>query len=182
MKNKLKEGASLLFMLCVTILTGISILAIWDLLPEDVIGKSMATMGIIALALLLVVFAGGFFRRGEEVSAGAEQLTPFETNPIFPFIRKTSVTFIIASVVLLALFGIMSIWEVFPRETLFKSLSSIALIAFSFFIMVLTCMVNEKGKLSGVDSEGKTGSQSQSAGVYLFLGIVLLAWIFASFL
>lgn len=145
MKTKIKELASLLFMLCVLILSLISILGIWDLVPDDLVEKSMATIALITFTSLIVAFAATLSRHGEKT--GVENV-PAPINPTFPIIRKMSTTLLITAVILLTLIGVLSIWELFPEEILFQSLSTIAVLAFAFFIIMISCLMNEKKTLN----------------------------------
>jgi hypothetical protein len=63
---------------------------------------------------------------------------------------------LIASASLLALLGVLSIWEVMSSEVLTKSLSSIGVIAFSSFVIVMICLEKEKYEFTHKKMSGWT--------------------------
>ncbi len=150
MSKKIQDLAALFFIIVVIILTGLSILGIWDFVSPDVVSKSVMTMGLLALAAVVVIMAA---RAVDAKSAATLEQIPEEPNPLFPALRHVTVAFLIAAVSLLALVGIMAIWEIIEGEAVQKSISSIALAAFSAFVVVVTCKSREGG--NGIDLNQK---------------------------
>jgi hypothetical protein len=66
-------------------------------------------------------------------------------NPLFQGIRQGTLGLLIIAVSLLALIGVLAIWEVIPdRDVLMKALSSVGIIAFTSFLAVAVCLEREK--------------------------------------
>ena len=79
---------------------------------------------------------------------------------------------LIVAVTLLALFGVLAIWNVIAdKDVLYRSLSSIAILAFAAFVVVITCLKREGGSLAG---------RKVSAGGVI--GIIILAYVATMFL
>lgn len=66
--------------------------------------------------------------------------------PMFTSIRKTAIAILVVSVGTFALLGILSIWEVIGKEDVYKSLTSMGVISFASFLVILVSMERE-GKL-----------------------------------
>lgn len=171
--KKIQNGAAFIFIISVFILAAISICGVWKIFSDDVITKSIQTFGLLSIVAVIVIIAGRFIDSREQLSvssSGVVQDLPF-SNPIFTTIRKITLAVLIISISLLALFGVLAIWDVLSGEVLNKSLSSIAIIAFASLAVVITCLEREKHKLM---------HQKMSGGVILLL--ILFGWIFISFL
>jgi len=176
--KKVQNSAALFFIISVVILATISIFGVWDILDEDVITKSFRTLGLLAAVAVIVMVAGRFIdSRHEVVGIGEAPLVGTESsseiNPMFTSIRHATLAILIVSVVLLALFGIMAIWEVLSGEVMEKSLSSIGILAFSSFVIVLTCLERENHKIL------RQGGKPISGGM-AFLIIMGFFWILVS--
>ena len=154
--KKIQDGAAYVFIASVVILTAISICGVWKIFNDDVITKSVKTFGLLSIVAVIVMIAGKFIDSREQLAisnAGAVGSLPF-SNPVFTTIRKMTLAVLIASVSLLALFGVLAIWEVLSGEVLNKSLSSITIVAFATLIIILTCLQREH--LQNKISVGKT--------------------------
>ena len=56
----IKKIAVSILITSVVLLTFLAILSIWDVLQKDVLGKSLATLGVIAFASLIVLLAAKY--------------------------------------------------------------------------------------------------------------------------
>ncbi len=96
-------------------------------------------------------------------------------NPSFRATRNITLVTLIVSATLLAFFGVLSIWDVITdKDVLHKILSSLAIVAFSSYIVVLVCLEREQNPFWK-----KRGSQMSGAGV--IVAIVFLWLMFALF-
>ena len=149
-----------------------------EIFDEDVISKSSQTFGLLALVAIIVIFAGRFMDSRERpiVSANGNpndlgSSMALDINPLFTSIRHGTIAILVVSISLLALLGVLAIWEVLSGEVLNKSLSSISIIAFASLVIVITCLEREKHKLM----------QRKMSG-WVILLIILFAWPFFSLL
>lgn len=151
--KKIQDIAGFLFIVCVSVLSIIAILGVWDVFADDVISKSFQTIGLLAAVAVIVIIAGRFIdsRKTEAVgstNAMGNPIMPTENiNPLFTSIRHVTLVVLIVAVVMLALLGIMAIWDVLADKVAGKSIGSIAIVAFAAFIIVLTCLERENHKL-----------------------------------
>jgi len=167
--RKIQDFAAGFFILCVAALTVISILGVWEFFGTDVIWKSFQTLGLVAIVSIIVIVAGRFIGNQQEVVPGA--LPP--TSPGFKGIRNVTLGVLIISAALLALIGVLAIWEVIAnREIVFKSLSSVAILTFSSIIIVMACLERENGNV------WKRHGHQLSGGAVL--SFILLAWVLAA--
>ncbi len=146
--KKIQDNAGLFFIACVALLGGVSVAGVWELLSNDVIGKSMQTVGLLAITAFVIIAAGRVIdhrKRAVEGVAGSDgdQIVPLDVHPAFIRIRHLTVVILIAVVSILALVGVLSIWDVVGGEVLLKSFSSMAIVIFSSVVMVLTCLERE---------------------------------------
>jgi hypothetical protein len=161
----LQNGAGILFISCLAILSVIAILGVWDFFTQDVIWKSFQTLGICALVAAVVMIAGRFMDASPDLSPGASGMIQ-----MFKAIRYLTLSTLIAAVSLLALVGVLAIWDVITNtDVVYKSLSSIAIIAFSSYIAVAVCLERENHVL------WQRRSSEFSVGGLIALGI--LFWI-----
>lgn len=173
--KKYQDGAGFFFVVAVAILTVISILGVWDIFGIDVITKSIKTLGLVALVTAIIVISGRFVR----VSEKDKNSIPEQPSQAFLTIRRATLGVLIISVVFLALIGVLSIWEVITeRETLHKSISSIAILLFSSFAIVAMCLEREGWGLRG---ENKKSFSVASVILTLFLLLIMLS-IFGFFI
>ncbi len=134
-----QNTAAGLFIFCTTVLTGISVLGVWDFFSGDVISKSFETIGLLAFVAIVVIAASHYV--GDTTKAAI----PVAPNPIFRTIRTITVASLIGSAILLAFLGVMSIWNVINNsDILGRSMSSLAIIALSSFIIILICLEREQ--------------------------------------
>jgi hypothetical protein len=162
----IQDATGFLFIGIVALFSAIAVMGIWEILGKDVIEKSLMTIGLLALVAVIVMVAGRFVGNRES-TPGATIVVP---HPAFHSIRRLMIGVLIASVSLLALLGVMSIWDVIDeREVLFKSLSSIAVLAFAAFVVVITCL----------EREG-TSAGSRKVTLGGFLAALIAMWVFAS--
>lgn len=130
--RKLQNTAAVFFICAVFILTLVSVFGVWDVFGGDVVWKSFQTLGLLSLVALIIIKAGKVM----DDKAGAVT-APLE---IFSSLRKIAFAILIVSASLLALLGVMSIWDVIAdKDVLYKSLGSLAIIAFSAGIVKVTC-------------------------------------------
>jgi hypothetical protein len=163
------NAASAFFIAAVGVLSAISILGVWEIFGSDVIGKSFQTLGLLAIIAIVIIVAGRFFESKDVLGA-----VPEVPNPVFKVIRRITLGVLIVSASLLALLGVLAIWDVITdKEVLFKSLGSLAIIAFAAFIIVMTCLEREGG--SFVTNHTKLSG-------WTVLGVVILAWILFGFI
>ncbi|MEX0918972.1 MAG: hypothetical protein WDZ85_03365 [Candidatus Paceibacterota bacterium] len=180
--KKIQDIAVFFFILCVATLSFISILGIWEFFEEEIILKSFQTIGLLAIVavnvIIVAVFRLALWRVSidTKISGNTHLPTPpVEVNPVFAVLRHGMIILLIISVVLLALFGILAIWEVLPKDIIGKSLASIATIVFASFIIVFTCLSRENHKLL----RPKKDNQHLSAGriiLYVILAIIFIPW------
>ncbi|MDB5194434.1 MAG: hypothetical protein JWN50_448 [Parcubacteria group bacterium] len=169
--KKLQNGSAFFFIIAVVVLSAISIMGVWNIFSHDVITKSFETLGLLAGVSVLIMVAGRFVDSKEESALvmgpdGQTTVVP-DINPTFTSIRHLTVGLLVVSVSILALLGIMAIWEVLAGDVLSKSVSSIVILAFASLIITITCLDRERHKLL---------NQKISGGVVLVVAI--LAWIF----
>lgn len=175
--NKIQNGAAFIFIICVIVLAIISILAVWQEFDQDILMKSIQTIGLLAGVSALVITSGRFLdSRSQKINStenpmGNETPVVIEINPAFTHIRRSIVVILIISTALLALLGVLAIWDVASGDILNKSLSSIAIVAFSSLMIVFTCLEREHHKLM----------QKKISGSMIFL-IIILIWTFSRFL
>jgi len=181
--KKIANVAAYLFIVAVILLSIISIFGVWDILAKDVITKSFQSISLLAAVAVITLIAERFVDSRKNLTATADQnfnvssdgiALPVETNANsgFTIIRHITLAILITSVVLLALLGILSIWEVLSGTVVTKSISSIAIVAFSSFVIVFTCLHRENHKILN------KGGKSFSIGNVV--GFLIIAWIFSS--
>lgn len=164
--KKLQNSAAFLFIGSIGILSLIAVLGVWDVLGHDVIWKSFQTLGVCALVAAIALIAGRFMDSHTEQASSDEMatITRFRT------IRSLTLTLLIAAVSLLALVGVLGIWDIITDTTvLYRALSSIAIVAFSSYIVVAVCLEREQHPL--------WQKRSSELSVGGFVGICILVWI-----
>ncbi len=171
--KKIANIAAYLFILAVVVLSAISILGVWDFFSKDVITKSFQSIGLLALVAIIILVADHFIDRHniQPIESLNNNLQPAtitpEANPIFKSLRILTLSILILSATLLALLGIMAIWDMLSGEILYRSLASIAIVGFSSLIIVITCLERENNSVL---------YQKKISGGMIFL-IIVLAWI-----
>jgi hypothetical protein len=183
--SKIQDTAGFLFIFCVALLSAISVLGIWDFFDDDVIGKSFMSIGILAAVAVIVMVAGRFMDKQHmlEVSPGSTVATEVmpAVNPAFTALRHITLVTLIISVSLLALVGILAIWEVLEGDTVYKSLATMGVFAFSSAIIVLTCLVRENHPLLRHELGKKSGMGRGMIVFVIIFGVWMLSWLFSSF-
>lgn len=154
----------MLFIASLAVLTVVAVLGVWNVFAHDVITKSFQTLGVVALVAVVIIIAGRFMDTSPDTGMASSMV------PMFKAIRYLTLTTLIASVSLLALVGVLSIWNVISdTQVLYKSLSSIAIVAFSSYLSVAVCLERENHPL------WKERSGEFSVGGFVALGIFF--WI-----
>jgi len=167
----IQDGASFFFIGAVAVLSIVSFLGVWDLFVQDVISKSFQTLGLLAIVAIVVMVASRFI----EARKAGEVAAPYVPHPAFRTLRQVTLSILIMLAAVLALIGVMSIWDFIPDgDVLWKSLGSLAVLAFGAFIIVLTCL--EREKLPTVNANG-TASNAGSAGlVGVIVALIIAGW------
>ena len=179
--RKVGDFCAFFFIVSVVILSIVSILGVWNIFGDDVISKSFQTLGLLAGVSLVVIVASRFMNshhlgQGEHVMAaeiGSSVPPPQNIVQMFSSIRHMTIMLLIMSVAFMTLFGVLSIWEVFSKEVMTKSISSIAILGFMSFIIVMTCLEREDHKLI-------RNRMSDNSVVGIIIVFVFLGWWFFS--
>lgn len=138
--KKVQNIAAFVFISAVTVLSLISVLGVWDFFSHDTITKSFETLGLLALVTLIVMVAGRFMESRNQQDP-AMIIVP---NPIFKDLRRVTLVVLIICVSVLALLGVCAIWNIITdKDVLYKSLASVAILAFGAFVIVMTCLDRE---------------------------------------
>lgn len=176
--KKLQGYAAGSFIFAVIVLGAISIAGIWKVFDNDVIIKSFETLGLLAV-VSLVVIAAGQFMGSKPVDA-----TIYVPNPGWTSLRKGTLGLLIAAVAILALLGVLTIWDVITdKDVLYKSLGTLAVLAFNSFIIVLTCKTME-GDLNAVRADGQktaSGAHLIAVAIVILFVIYMFVGIFGAF-
>src|SRR3989344_1809657 len=154
--KKIENFAAFVFIIAVGVLSIIAMLGVWDLFSKDVITKSFETLGLLALVAIIVMVAGKFI---EGRSQQSSTVIPADTNPAFKVIRQITLTILIVSVSFLAILGVLAIWEIIKdKDVLYKSLSSVGILAFGSLVITMTSLEREGNNF--MKREGKSFSWS----------------------
>ena len=164
--KKLQDVSAFVFISCVGILATISVLGVWKIFDQDVINKSIQTISLLAVVTIIITVAGKFFGNHAQGELAGMESVIVEPNPVFKSLRYLTLTTLIISAVLLALLGVLAIWDVMSGETLSRSLSTLSIIAFASFVIVLTCLLREGHKFMKAKVSG-----------WAVFGMVILGWI-----
>lgn len=168
--NKIINYASVGFIATVIVMTIVSLLEVWEILVEDVITKSLSTVGFLAFVCVVVVLGYRFLHPDHK----QEENTANTWRPVFQTLRTMSLSTMIATAVLMGLLGILGIWEVLQEDFFWRSLSSIAIVALTASVITVVCLEREgKGVLARV-VHNKHGEFSIWKGV---LVVILLGWL-----
>ncbi len=172
--KKIQDIAGFLFISALGILTVISVLGIWDFFARDVISKSFQTVGLLALVAVVVIISGKYFDKNKNTTGGEMSELP---NPVFKIVRHVTLALLIVVASILALVGVFAIWDVITDSSvLYKSISSLAIIAFSSFLIVMTCLVRENSPLLRGNNGGVSGVK-----IVLFAVLFIVLFYFLSF-
>lgn len=168
--RKIEDAAAFLFIIAVAILSVVSVLGVWDFFNHDVITKSFETLGLLAVVAVVVMVAGKFI---EGRSQQSDQMLATLPNPTFKSIRQITLAILIISVSFLAILGVLAIWQVISdKDTLYKALSSVGILAFTSFIIVMTALEREGNYFMNKDGKG-----SSVGGVVVVLVILYVLFM-----
>ncbi len=176
--KKLQNGAAFIFILSVVFMAAISILGVWEILGSDVISKSGQTIGLLAVVAFVIIVAGRFIDSRHEIApamagAPASGVLPAEaTNPAFGIIRHVTVVVLVISLTILALLGVLAIWEVMSADVMHKSIATMGVMVFASLAIVITCLEREQSPLL----------KKHVSGGAIALIILLGWWFFAMML
>lgn len=76
MTKTIQNIALVVFVISVTVLTIVAVLAIWDFFSDDVLYKTLSTIGIITFASLIVIVAAKVIERHHD---GPQNQAPTQT-------------------------------------------------------------------------------------------------------
>lgn len=165
--KKIEDAAAFIFVVAVAVLSIVSILGVWDFFKQDVINKSFETLGLLALVAVVVMVAGKFIEGRSQQTDGAVIVVP---NPGFKVVRQITLVILIVSASLLAILGVLAIWEVVKdKDVLYKSMSSVAILAFGAFMITATSLEREGNNLMK-----KEGSSFSWGGLVVVMFLVYL--------
>ncbi|MBI4086587.1 hypothetical protein HY416_01245 [Candidatus Kaiserbacteria bacterium] len=181
MRN-IQDSAAFGFIFCIVLLSVISIFGVWEFLARDVIGKSFWSIGLLAAVAAIVMVAGRFIDKHQTLTVSPGSVEAVDAgaviNPAFTAIRHLTLTTLIVFVSLLGLVGILAIWEILEGDTVYKSLATMGIGAFSSFVVVVTCLDRENHKWLRREDGKKSG---MGLGTMIFLTLLGL-WVLSSFL
>jgi len=168
--KKIQDFAAGAFLVAVVLLSLVSILGVWEIFGRDVITKSFETIGLLAGVAVIVMVAGRFMEGKNESG-----VLLAEPNPIFKNIRQATIAVLIVAVSLLALLGVLAIWEVITDKTfLYKVMSSLGILSFGALVTVMTCLERE-------NKFQNNGAKSNTLSLRRIVGIIVILWIVSSF-
>lgn len=134
--KSIKNISAYFFIFAVAVLSVVSIMGVWDIFGEDVIWKSFKTLGLLAVVAMIVIISGDHISNSSKTGADIEE----RPSPVWTEIRKVTVFILIVAVSILALLGVLSIWEVIEdKDVQYKTLSSLAILSFGALIVIVTC-------------------------------------------
>ncbi len=175
MTKKIGDIVTLFFILCVGFLAFISVLSIWKIIDGDVMFKSLATVGIVAFASIIVMFASKSMSTNTVQNEDQNSLVP-----IFTGVRYVTSGLLIICITLLAIIGVMAIWEVIKdKEVLNRVIGSMLVLAISSLIIIVACADRESKSIFGNHVEGEP--IQISVGKIILL-VLVGAWILGIFL
>lgn len=171
--KKIEDIVTFGFLIVIAVLSFLSILGIWDFLTDDVIIKTFQTLGFLSIASVVVLVAGRYMQ-----THGTPELVPDVPNPYFGLVRRSTLTVLIVSVSLLAILGVLSIWEVVKdKDVLYKSMSSIGVLAFGSFLITVIALYKEGHRFMNRENKGFSWG---ALVFYLFFAYIVFS-IFSSF-
>jgi len=168
--KSIQNVAGFLFTAAVAALSAVSILGVWKFFSDDTIFKSFETIGVLAVVAVVIMVAGRLMDRSETTAP--------VPNPGFKIIRHFTLTVLVVCVSALALLGVLAIWDVVAdKDILYRSLTSIGILAFGAFVITLTCLERENSPLL----HGDSNSSSKGWTIGSIAGIVLVLYVLFSF-
>ncbi len=127
--TKISDITAMIFIFSNMILGLISIFSIWDFISGDSLIKSMWTVGFLLVVTIIILIA-------EKSMASKNEENYIKDDSVFVFLRKITGTVLIIALVILALVGVLSIWEFLSGDAINKTLGSIAVISFVSLITI----------------------------------------------
>jgi hypothetical protein len=139
--SKIANISTYIFLILTLILTGICVISIWGE-SSEVIGKTFASMGLVAFAffVVLAIDGSGHFRKSIPASVAGEYVLAIEW---FVSLRKISFFVVIISVTVSVFLGLLSIWDLLNGDVLFKTLATILSAGFYALITIMVCKQRE---------------------------------------
>lgn len=177
--KRIADLAAHIFNVAVIVLAFVSVLAIWDTLSKDVIGKSFQTISLLAVVAVIVLIADRFVdSRKNKVDPATGQAIIETSSKSFTTVRHVTLSILIAAVAVLAIMGILAIWDVLGGDVLEKTLSSIAVIAFASFVIVLICLERENHPIMGRKEQNEFSFGR--AFLLLLISLVIIFWLMSA--
>ncbi|MDB5194997.1 MAG: hypothetical protein JWO84_181 [Parcubacteria group bacterium] len=137
-----------IFIGSIALLSFVSVLGVWDVFSNEVITKSFLTIGLLAIVAVVIIIAGRYVDK-TPTSPGMDPPLPPPGAAAFRSIRQIMLGVLIVSAALLALLGVLAIWDVISDKTaMYKSLASLAILGFSSLITVMVCLERENNQLA----------------------------------
>jgi len=180
--KKIADIAAYLFILSVIVLSTVAIFGVWEFFTRDVIYKSFLSIGLLAITAVIVLVADHFIDRQKttiQEGEGGEfqEIASVLPNQVFRSLRIGTLSILIISVSILALLGILAIWEVMSGTVLHKSSGSIAIIAFASLIITIVSLDRENNPFFN-----KRKKFSKVGIIILLIFGLIFASMFLSFL
>lgn len=151
-----------LFIGIVVAFAGVAILAIWDILSEDVIYKSMMSVGILGAVLFLVMVASNFLDKNE-------QATVLQNHTFAAVRRQASITLSL-SVIFFAIVALMGVWEVVESRYLSDVYATLSVVAGASIVILVVALKRENNPYF---------INKNISGGWILIGLIAL-WIFFS--
>lgn len=179
--KSIQDIAAFIFIAAIAILSVVSVFGVWEIFEKDVIKKSFQTFGLLTAATAAIMIAGRFLEGRAKQEGVAKPDLP---SPVFQTIRQGTITLFVVAVAILALVGALAIWELIEvKEALFRSLSSLTILAFGAFVIVVTSLERENKNKQILWGQILWGQKTINPGIVVWLIILasFLVW-FLSFL
>ena len=173
----IQNVAGFCFIIAVAVLAIISICGVWEIFSSDVITKSFETLGLLAVVAVIVMVAGRYVDNRSQQGSEALIIAP---HPIFKTLRQITLGILIASASVLALLGVLAIWDVIADKTvLYRSLGSLGILAFSSLIIVMTCKEREGSSApSGAPGSAASGQFPYAGAIGILFVVFVIFMIF----
>lgn len=171
--NKITNYISVAFVAVVALMATVSLLGIWEVLVDDVVEKSVLTVGFLVFVNMVIMLGYRFLSPEQKVEE-----TDATWQPLFTNIRTIALRVMIGSAGLLGLVGILGIWEVLDSEIFWRSFSSIAVLAISATVVTAVCLERENHKMI---ANWFTKEDGQWSFWRIVLGIILFGWVLSWF-
>ena len=114
----------------------------------------------------MIVIIAGRFIEGKNQTVGT--VSTDTAKPIFKSIRQSTLFALIVSVSILALLGVLTIWDVIQDKTvMYKIIGSVVVLAFGSLLIVMTSL----------NQEGNESIKNKNVPVGGIILALLIAWI-----